>query len=92
MGKRTWALSLFFVFVCLSHVLGVVHSHDDQMMRKLQAFKASIIRRDSISPLSSPSPSPSPTRFSPSPSEVTVSIFFLIYQSISTNEPHIKYI
>lgn len=88
MGKRTWALSLFFVFVCLSHVLGVVHSHDDQMMRKLQAFKASIIRRDSISPV----PSPSPTSFSPSPSEVTVSVFFLIYQSISTNEPQIKYI
>lgn len=79
MGKRTWALSLFFVFVCLSHVLGVVHSHDDQMMRKLQAFKASIIRRDSISPV----PSPSPTSFSPSPSEVTVTPSSRIYHVTS---------
>lgn len=77
MEEKTWALSLFFVFACLSHVLGDVHSHDHQM-RKLQAFKASIVRRDSISPF----PSPSPTRFSPSPSTpsvVTVSLFYSFF-------------
>ncbi|XP_004233267.1 polygalacturonase QRT3 [Solanum lycopersicum] len=67
MGEKTWALSLFFIFACLSNVYGNVHSYDHQL-RKLQAFTAEIASRDSISPF----PSPSPTRFSPSPSSPSV--------------------
>ncbi|XP_009598081.1 polygalacturonase QRT3 [Nicotiana tomentosiformis] len=80
MGERTWAsslLSLIKVLVCLlliSHVLGEKSAHlreagrkqHDHQMRKMQAFKASVVRRDSVS---SPSPSFSP---SPTPSAVTV--------------------
>ncbi|CAN4081795.1 unnamed protein product [Withania somnifera] len=78
MGERTRASSLIFsliiVFVaCLSHVLGDVHSakqKQDHQMKKMQAFKASFVRRHSISNIAPP-----PRRFSPAPitsSAVTV--------------------
>lgn len=55
------------------------HPYLDQM-RKIQAFKASFLQRDSIP---SPSPSPAPTLAAPPPVKVSFFYQFLLYKILA---------